>query len=78
MKVKDILTWAEILPDEEIKHTEWEMLHPRHKGIKVKSRLGSFKVHVEGKRYVDDEFISDWVQYLNDEEQAKNFGKERN
>lgn len=52
------------LLSQEIRYSYWEMKHPRCLGIKIRSRLHNFKEMVEGQRFVDGEYICDWVKYV--------------
>jgi hypothetical protein len=50
-------------PEEEIRYSEPYRCGIPGRYFYLQSRLMNFKEKIEGKRYVDSEFISDWVQY---------------
>lgn len=62
-EVKIVATSITTLPKEEVTYTEYEIGIPRNR-FKIKTPHHQFDFKVIGERYVNGEFVSDWVQYL--------------
>lgn len=63
LKVTDVETKRTSLPKEGVRYgEEYEVGLPRNR-FKLKTRLHNFEEKIEGKRFVDGKFVSNFVQY---------------